>query len=710
MDPVVILASDTVSAGPGGEARLQARVRNQGRRVESYTIEVVGVPASFAQVEPTSVSVLPGKEAEITITFRPPVGASTPTGSLPFAVRAVSEVGSSSSAVAEGRLELSGAAGLQAWADATTAAGRWSASYRLWFANQGNAPARLFVRADDPSASVRLSVRDEVLSVPPGAQVDTEVKARARQPFLRGSVVNRVITASCQDFPFGAERPAPGQPPSRDDPNHRTFQLTFQQKPVLSKLVLALGALAIAALVAFALLRFRSGKGVALDLARPNPPSTLTIEGADSTTISLAWSAVPNALGYDIRNTTAEGQPTGPPIDQVDATTLRYMVKDLDPGQTLCFAVEATGPEDVGKSEPSEFQCATTTAAPTLATPANFQASEEAEGTGRFAVSWEATMTPEVTFTVYANGKAVEESIAALATTIELEQLEAPYEAELKVIAIQGDQRSDFSNPVTVTVAALPATTDSAGPATTAAGDGGTATTAAGGGGVGGDGGAGGGGGGGTPGGGTTATTATTAVPNAAQGEIKDLVGRWVSVLGPVQAVPAGATEDQQRALLARDFNVSPADLILTFSNRDTAIQGSDPRVPTIAGAPAGTRFFYVQQPNELTAGNFCGQDIRCNPAFIEGAPTAAEGTSVARLDRLPLTARLTEIDELLASARESYPEVYVLDGRTREQFGDNELVVFASGFVDEQAASDFCAARGLTPATCAPIVLAPEP
>ena len=47
----------------------------------------------------------------MTITFRPPVGASTPTGTLPFAVRAVSEVGSSSSAVAEGRLELSGAAG-----------------------------------------------------------------------------------------------------------------------------------------------------------------------------------------------------------------------------------------------------------------------------------------------------------------------------------------------------------------------------------------------------------------------------------------------------------------------------------------------------------------------------------------------------------------------------------------------------------------------
>ncbi len=83
MDPVVILANDTVSAGPGAEARLLVRVRNQGRRVESYAIEVVGAPASFAVVEPANVSVLPGKEAEVTITFRPPVGASTPTGTLP---------------------------------------------------------------------------------------------------------------------------------------------------------------------------------------------------------------------------------------------------------------------------------------------------------------------------------------------------------------------------------------------------------------------------------------------------------------------------------------------------------------------------------------------------------------------------------------------------------------------------------------------------
>ena len=88
MDPVVILGSESVSVGPGQEQRLPVRIRNQGRRVESFRVDIVGAPEGFAEVVPPVVSVLPGREAEIDVIFRPPGGASTPTGTLPFAVRA----------------------------------------------------------------------------------------------------------------------------------------------------------------------------------------------------------------------------------------------------------------------------------------------------------------------------------------------------------------------------------------------------------------------------------------------------------------------------------------------------------------------------------------------------------------------------------------------------------------------------------------------
>src|SRR5262245_45552320 len=224
MDPVVILSSDTVSVGPGQEARLPVRVRNQGRRVESYRVEVVGAPAAFARVNPSSVSVLPGREAEIDVWFNPPAGASTPTGVLPFAVRATSEVEASSSAAAEGHIELAGVAGLQAWCANTSRKARWKATYPLEFANNGNAAVRLAVVAHDPSGEVLVTVSDETVDVQPGGRATASVTAKVRQPFLRGNPVNRIIQARCQSLPFGAERPEPGAAPPPDDPNSRTFQ------------------------------------------------------------------------------------------------------------------------------------------------------------------------------------------------------------------------------------------------------------------------------------------------------------------------------------------------------------------------------------------------------------------------------------------------------------------------------------------------------
>ena len=85
------------------------------------------------------MSVLPGREAELSVLFTPPGGASAPSGVVPFAVRATSEVEASYSAVAEGNLELAGVTGLQMWAANNAAAGRWSGRYELEFANQGNA-------------------------------------------------------------------------------------------------------------------------------------------------------------------------------------------------------------------------------------------------------------------------------------------------------------------------------------------------------------------------------------------------------------------------------------------------------------------------------------------------------------------------------------------------------------------------------------------
>ena len=235
--------------------------------------------------------------------------------------------------------------------------------------------------------------------MPPGAQVDTEVTVKARQPFLRGRVVNRSITASCQDFPFGAERPTSTQVAPKDDPNHRTFQLTFQQKPIVSKLVLALGALLVVALVGLAVLQLRSGKEVVLGLARPGTPLGLQTLAQGSTSIFLSWDRVPNAAGYEVYATTPEGQPSGAALFNLPASSTTQTAEDLEPSTQYCFAVVAIGPEGVDPSTPSQHACATTDAPPTLDAPANFVATETSPGV--YALSWEHTPAEGVTYTVF---------------------------------------------------------------------------------------------------------------------------------------------------------------------------------------------------------------------------------------------------------------------------------------------------------------------
>ncbi len=52
-------------------------------------------------------------------------------------------------------------------------------------------------------------------------------------------------------------------------------------------------------------------------------------------------------------------------------------------------------------------------------------------------------------------------------------------------------------------------------------------------------------------------------------------------------------------------------------------------------------------------------------------------------------------------------PQIHVLEGQDRDQFDVPQLLVFASGFADEQAVRDFCVATGVQ--RCTPVVLEPR-
>jgi hypothetical protein len=710
MDPVVILSSDTVAVGPGQEARLPVRVRNQGRRVESYRVEVVGAPSAFARVDPSTVSVLPGREAEVDVWFNPPAGASTPTGALPFAVRATSEVDASSSAAAEGHIELSGVAGLQAWCANTSRKARWKANFPLEFANHGNAAVRLAVVAHDPSGEVRITVSDEVVDLQPGGRATSNVTAKVRQPFLRGNAVNRIIQARCQSLPFGAERPEPGAAPPPDDPNSRTFQLTMVQRPILSKIVVLAAVLLIGLLAALVVLQLRGGDEVALGLAAPEAPPEFTAEPQGSSVIFLQWTKVPNAVGYEVRETTEEGEATGAAIGELDAATLNFPVEDLEPGSQHCYAVVAVGPEGAGNSRPSTHECATTGAASQLPQPTGLQVTPL--GGGTFELIWEYPPTEDVQFRVLVGNAEQPTPITGSPTTVVLLQRDAPYPERVSVLAVRGEERSDPAEAVVVEVEALPppsvpATVDATPvPVTTLPLPPGqtlplppgqttlppTATTVT-----------------TTP----TTTPTTTGAPGPAQEVIADLTGTWAAIFDPaVLPPPAGFGVEAATANLAARLAVDPAE-IESFSNRDTIAtdENGQPSFGETNVTP-DTNWLYRPAANRRGANQMCSAvtENTCRARFVEGAAAAAArtGATVVVLGTFPGTTSIAELDAALETRRDALGRatIYILDGADYEGFAPGEVVMYVSTTPSEVGA--ICAA--IAPEPCPPpVVLVPR-
>ena len=337
------------------------------------------------------------------------------------------------------RLELAGAAGLQAWADATTASGRWSGKYRLSFSNQGNAAGPPVHRRPRPVGGDAAdgSRRDPLRAAGrPGRHGD-----RGQGPPTVPAGIRRRTGSSRR--PARTSRSAPNvRSPARR--RRATTPTTARSSSRSSRSRWSPRSCwrsprsSSSAWSRSPCLRLRGGEEVALGLAPPRAARrTFTAEPAGSSTIFLSWSRVPNAAGYDIRRPRPTGKRSGPAVEHVDGSTLTFTVEQLGPGETHCFAVEATGPEGVDNSLPSGFDCATTTVAPTLAAPTNFQATRGLARHVRRAVG-STDHGGRSRSRCSSTTSRSKEGIAGLFTTVDIPRRELTYEAELKV---QGRQR-----------------------------------------------------------------------------------------------------------------------------------------------------------------------------------------------------------------------------------------------------------------------------
>ena len=339
-----------VSVEPGGQVTVRVRVRNRSSIVEGFHLDVLGEAAAWARLHPPQVEVLPQDEAEAVVVFAPPAGTGARAGQVPFGVRAVSRVDPTAAAVGEGDLRVGNVTLSQATITPVTSRGRFAARHRVELTNWGNAAVRLRVEVTDPDEALGFLVVPDVVDLPIGTSARVRLKVRARKPFFRGvpvrrpfRVVGRPVGGPDPGGPGGA---GPGAPPTLGyDPAVPAVDGAFEQRPLLGRAVVALGALGLVAAGTIGWLGTRTGDDPAAEAVAPPAPEQFAAAALSHDTIRLTWQPGQRVDGYKLYTvdpaTAATPEPRAGAVTDLPGDQGQLDVDGLAPATRHCFQLAA---------------------------------------------------------------------------------------------------------------------------------------------------------------------------------------------------------------------------------------------------------------------------------------------------------------------------------------------------------------------------------
>ena len=233
MSAISTLSPAELTVDPGSRAVTTLRVRNTGSIVDRFDVDVVGPTAGWVSVDPASLSLFPGAEGVVGITFAPPRASTPRAGTHPFGVRVRPAANPGGSAVEEGRVTVTPFTNVAAEIVPQTSRGSRTGRHEALVDNRGNAPVEVRVTATDPDRRLTLGVSPERAVLGPEERAAFRVSVTVDDP-----------------FPFGANRPRPFEvsvEPGRQAP----IQLrgTLSQRAMLPGWIPPLVGIGIVALV-----------------------------------------------------------------------------------------------------------------------------------------------------------------------------------------------------------------------------------------------------------------------------------------------------------------------------------------------------------------------------------------------------------------------------------------------------------------------------
>ncbi|MDA8396947.1 MAG: hypothetical protein M0Z29_03695 [Actinomycetota bacterium] len=278
MSVVAVLDSGDVSVDPGKNAETSLTVYNTGDIVEQFNFSPVGDAAPWMTFEPQSVSLFPNTSQKVKITFAPPRNPDVKPGDTRFGAMVVPMNSPDSSVVEEGNLKVGTYNDIKVDLAPQSVSGRVRARMSLAVDSRGNTPANVSVVTRDPSDSLAFMVRPRTMQLIPGKSHFVKIRIRPRKKIFRGQ--QRQHRFKVQVLQDGAD------PVSVDG--------QMSQRPVLSRLGLALLAVAAALAIWFALVK-PAVKNVAVSALAPSIAAQNQASSALSQKVSNVNSALSQA-------------------------------------------------------------------------------------------------------------------------------------------------------------------------------------------------------------------------------------------------------------------------------------------------------------------------------------------------------------------------------------------------------------------------------
>ena len=193
------LQTTSLAVTPGSPASVELRVRNTGHVVDVLSVEVVGAAAAWATVVPDRVSLFPGNDASVVVTFTPPMAADGPSGEVPFGLRVRSQEDPEGSVVEEGVLDVASFVSVGAELIPRTTAGRKGAVHELAIDNSGTRAVGVTVAATDVDGHLQIECDPPSLTVDGNSAAFVKVRVKAVHPFRKGPSLTRMFEVVVSD-------------------------------------------------------------------------------------------------------------------------------------------------------------------------------------------------------------------------------------------------------------------------------------------------------------------------------------------------------------------------------------------------------------------------------------------------------------------------------------------------------------------------------